>query len=245
MRSDRVVKAPPEEQSVCVRCGFCCDGTLFHHAHLDEGERGHLPPEIEKNAFNTNGNEYFRLPCNYFSDKCTIYDQQRANVCGSYRCQLLFDMAAGTITVAGAHETVRRAAEIRDSLLEEYKQITGKREEIYFRKLLRELGKLQESNTVGPDKLQASGSTDDQGTVQKSGNIVGLGRLQNSGSTDEQEIDLESGNTDEPGRLQNPAAGGASLSEELDMLIARCNILEALLIKHFRPAGDFEKLVMK
>ena len=30
-----------------------------------------------------------------------------------------------------------------------------------------------------------------------------------------------------------------------DMLVARCNIFEALLIKTFRSADDFDKLVMK
>ena len=37
----------------------------------------------------------------------------------------------------------------------------------------------------------------------------------------------------------------ASAGMEYELLLARCNIFEALLIKHFRSADDFEKMVMK
>ena len=43
-------------------------------------------------------------------------------------------------------------------------------------------------------------------------------------------------------------SGGAKISgnqEELEIFIARCNIFEALLIRHFRPENDFNDLVMR
>mgnify|MGYP000970339477 CR=1 FL=1 len=38
---------------------------------------------------------------------------------------------------------------------------------------------------------------------------------------------------------------GGIKTSEVEMLVVRCNILEALLIKHFRTTEDFEKLIMK
>ena len=41
------------------------------------------------------------------------------------------------------------------------------------------------------------------------------------------------------------AAGGESpVGHEYDLLLARCNIFEALLIKHFLSEGEFEKYMM-
>lgn len=178
--------APELEQSVCIRCGFCCDGTLFQHAHLNEGERGALPVEIEKASFSEGGRGYFRLPCRYFSGKCTIYDRQRAYVCGSYRCQLLKDLSDGMVTSEVAHETVLRAHEIRRGIISDFRRLTRSNKRLYFRQVLTELGKLQKSSAV------------------------------------------------------NQLTG-----EFMNILIARCNIFEALLIRHFRSADDFEKLIMK
>lgn len=184
-QTDRPV-APEQEQRICVRCGFCCDGTLFQHAHLNDGERGALPEEIEKAAFSEGGRDYFRLPCRYFSGKCTIYGHQRAYVCGSYRCQLLKDLSDGRVTSDEARDTVLRAHEIRRQIIRDFRRITRSKKRLYFRQVLTEMGRLHKS--PGVNKL-----------------------------------------TEEPA----------------DVLIARCNIFEALLIRHFRSADDFEKLVMK
>jgi len=178
--------APEQEQMVCVGCGFCCDGTLFQHAHLNEGERGNLPEKIEKAAFREGGRDYFRQPCRYFTGRCSIYDRQRADVCGLYRCQLLKDLSGGLITVSDANDTVQRAMNIRRQLLHDYRRLTGNRKRIHFRKLLIELG-----------------------------------------------------------NMQKESVSDSRMSVEIDMLVARCNIFEALLIKHFRSADDFEKMVMK
>ena len=178
--------APEQEQLVCVRCGFCCDGTLFMHAHLNEGERGNIPEKIEKASFTEAGKDYFRLPCQYFSGKCTIYDRKRAYVCGSYRCQLLKDMEEGKISIDEAYKTVRQALLIRKSIVSDFRRVTGTRKKMFFRQMLIELGKLQK--TIFPDQ---------------------------------------------------------SNSADLEILIARCNIYEALLIRHFRSVDEFGKMVMK
>ena len=179
-------KGPPEEQSICVGCGFCCDGTLFLHARLNPGERGSLPEKIEQRGYTKDGKDYFRLPCLYFNKKCTIYDRKRADVCFTYRCQLLKDLAQGRLTHEDAVATVREAMLMRRTIMKEYRRLTGDRRRINFRDLLGEPGKMRKS--AGKDTLPEG---------------------------------------------------------ESDMLLAKCNIFEALLIKHFRSAADFEKMVMK
>jgi|WetSurMetagenome_2_1015567.scaffolds.fasta_scaffold177462_2 hypothetical protein len=177
------LQGPVKEQEVCINCGFCCDGTLFFHAHLNPGERGHLPEKIESDSFSEGDKDYFRLPCNYFSGKCTIYDQKRADICSSYRCQLLNDFAERKITLSEALEVIREAMKMRTEIFEQYKLITGDRTDIHFRKLLQELGKIQKRAT-----------------------------------------------TEE------------SLGIDYEMLLAKCNIFETLLIKNIRSAGDFDKM---
>lgn len=178
--------APIQEQRICVGCGFCCDGTLFAHAVLNPGEKGNLPEKIEENVFSEGGRDYFRLPCRYFNGRCTIYDIKRADVCGSYRCQLLKDLSAERISFDKAIEMVEKAMEVRNELLDQYGFLTGGDRQIPFMELLKVLGK-------------------------------------------------------------NPGQDGinASAGMEYEMLLARCNIFEALLIKHFRSSDDFEKLVMR
>ena len=184
--SELPVIAPLHEQKICVTCGFCCDGTLFLHAHLNPGERGNLPEKIEQASFNEDGKDYFRLPCHYFSEKCTIYNQKRADVCGSYRCQLLKDFAEGKIDLNDALATVWGAMGMRRQIIEEYRRLSGKSGDINFREIL-----------------------------------IDLGRMGKSASETE------------PAGAYN------------DLLLAKCNIFEALLIKHFRSAEDFEKMIMK
>lgn len=175
-----------QEQEICVTCGFCCDGTLFSFALLNPGEEGHLPERIEENVFRQAERNYFHLPCSYFAGRCTIYDRQRADVCGSYRCQLLRDFSIGSISYGQALGIVEKAKQVRIDLMEQYSLLTGKRDSLYFMKVLKEAGNnlLQEGDTV-------------------------------------------------------------SAAMDRELFLARCNIFEALLIKHFRSADEFEKLVMK
>ena len=186
MMAETLVQGPPEEQEICVKCGFCCDGTIFGHAHLKPGEKTWIPEKLRINIYVEKEEEYFPLPCPYFEGKCTIYNRRRAEICGTYRCQLLKDMAAGIINNSEALRIVTGAVEMRTSIMNEYMRIDGTGDAISFRQLLVKLGKFRKAS--------------------------------------------------ESNGLVRP---------DIDLLIARCNILEALLIKNFRSANDFEKLKMK
>ena len=85
------------EQEICISCGICCDGTLFGKAVLQQGEKGSLPEKIEENYFKTDKHEFFKLPCQYFDGKCTIYNKKKAVVCSAYKCKLLLRFSNGKI----------------------------------------------------------------------------------------------------------------------------------------------------
>lgn len=178
--------APEQEQAVCVTCGFCCDGTLFGHAVLKPEEKGNLPLLIKQRVFSVGEKDFFRLPCLYFSGRCTIYESKRADVCGAYRCRLLSDMAAGIIDPGTALEIVKGARLQRRDITEAYKSFSGNGSELPLTGILRELGRYS--------------------------------------------VQME---------------GGGEPDSDYEMLLARCNIFEALLIRHFRPESDFESMVMK
>lgn len=177
-------KGHPEEQDLCVHCGFCCDGTIFKHAVLNPGEKGNLPEKIEQNYYKEGDKEYFSQPCLYFERKCTIYDVKRADVCLSYRCQLLKDFAAKKILRENALAVIQKMMSTRDELISLFNEFSENDKVTYFRQLFLNIEKAEK--TVAGDKHK---------------------------------------------------------SMNFDMLIARCNIFEAQLIKHFRSSGDFESLV--
>lgn len=178
--------APEREQTVCLSCGLCCDGTLFGHAVLKPGEKGNLPSLIEQRVFMIGEKDYFRLPCLYFLGRCTIYSSKRADVCGSFRCRLLSEMSEGRISFEKALEIIKGAVIMRNSLQEEYRSFP-----------------------------------ESPGILPLTEIMKVLGNYHNS-------IDYD-------GRPDT----------RYELLLARCNIFEALLIKHFRPEGAFNSLVMK
>ena len=49
----------------------------------------------------------------------------------------------------------------------------------------------------------------------------------------------------ELGKIRKSASGNEQSDMDYEMLLARCNIFEALLIKHFRSASDFEKMMIE
>ena len=175
--------SPKAEQAICVICGFCCDGTLFAHAVLQPGEKGNLPEYMERSYFKNEKGEYFKLPCEYFDEKCSIYDQKKAQICSAFRCQLLKDFSKKKITQGNAKKLVKNAKDQRNEILALSEKVLHTPENIPFRKLLLELRDINNA------------------------------RKEN----------------DHP----NP---------ELEILIARCNIFEALLLRYFKSEKDFNSM---
>jgi hypothetical protein len=156
------------------------------HAVLKPEEAESLPSKIRESVFSEGEKEYFRLPCKYFTGKCSIYEGHKADVCGSYRCQLLRDVEGHKVSHSEAMTIVREASAMRGEITELYRRFSGNSGTIHFMEILFSLGRY----------------------------------LKETAGNEIQDIDYE-------------------------ILQARCNIFEALLIKYFRSANDFEKMIMR
>ncbi len=91
--------------TLCLACGFCCNGTLhIHTALLPEETAAAAALGLRVTA--AGDRPAFQQPCAKFqAGKCAIYDQ-RPQVCRGYACALLKRMQAGEITLEQALRVV-------------------------------------------------------------------------------------------------------------------------------------------
>ncbi len=98
-----------EEQRLCVRCGLCCDGTLF--------ERGRIFADDDLARLEADGfiliatarGTGFAQPCPHHQNGlCAVYHQGRPQVCHTFRCALLRRVDAGELAWAEALARIER-----------------------------------------------------------------------------------------------------------------------------------------
>ncbi len=135
------MESPIAEQEICVKCGLCCDGTIFSGVALEKSEKDNLPPEFAKAYDHNSEKERFLQPCPAFDQKCTIYHKKRAKVCGSFRCQLLIDFSKNKLTRQEADEIVKNAIIFKTRILDLNNEIAEKTEDLPFWKLSEEIKK--------------------------------------------------------------------------------------------------------
>jgi hypothetical protein len=133
--ADKHKESPEQEQEICLTCGMCCDGTLFDHAKVEPGEKDLLPDEIRKNYFRDGENEKFKLPCSYFSNRCTIYSHHRASTCWKFRCELLKKFSERKITITDAFKIIQSAHALRSEIFSGYRQLFKEDSNLYFRRV--------------------------------------------------------------------------------------------------------------
>ena len=91
--------------TLCLACGFCCDGTLHTHTVLlaDEVDAA---TDIGLVVDVVHDKPAFGQPCTMFRDgSCSIYDR-RPHVCRRYECALLKRTLGGEITLEQALRVV-------------------------------------------------------------------------------------------------------------------------------------------
>lgn len=110
-------------QSLCLSCGFCCDGTLFGFAGFPDGvnqrakfsKRGFLIRENDKG----NGSESLVLPCVFHTAAgCQVYLEEKPQICGKFECRLLKDLQEERYQLPEAETIVRRTREMKEELLQ-------------------------------------------------------------------------------------------------------------------------------
>jgi len=96
--------------TLCTRCGLCCDGTLFGDVELTgPGEATRLEAlGLDVDADDADV-ELLALPCRGLrGTRCSVY-AHRPRCCRTFECRLLQDTARGAVTVAEALTTIAEA----------------------------------------------------------------------------------------------------------------------------------------
>ncbi len=100
--------------NICTQCGMCCDGTLFQTANLKDEPDQNLAQDLGLSTVHTTeGKRFFKQPCHHFNHCCTIYDQTRPHVCGSYFCKPLKKFKKGAISFEEAQRIIQAALSLR------------------------------------------------------------------------------------------------------------------------------------
>lgn len=94
-----------------MRCGMCCDGSLFDHVPVEPEERAALEA-LDFDLYSEAGEVRFRQPCAFLSGKlCTVY-ADRPTSCRAYRCWTLKQFEKGEIDRAEALDRVAKAKQL-------------------------------------------------------------------------------------------------------------------------------------
>lgn len=86
-----IVTTTSSDQSLCLECGLCCDGTVFAAMTIQADEREY----VESLGLTTtpDGDRFVSpQPCPAFRDGCcSLYTIGRPMACGAYSCRLLYE----------------------------------------------------------------------------------------------------------------------------------------------------------
>ena len=123
-------------EQLCLACGLCCDGTLFHHVKLGPGDDAKELKALGLPVFVTRAKTpatLFRQPCSALcADRsCRLY-ADRPSQCHAYECGVYKDAQAGRIEFAAALRVVKQARQRADKI----------------RQLLRTLGDTDENRAL-------------------------------------------------------------------------------------------------
>ena len=99
---------PSLTDTLCTRCGLCCDGSLFADVELASGAEAAalevMGLEIEEEEINL-----LLQPCAALQGKrCGIY-AHRPECCRTFECRLLQDVRRGAVGIARASEQIAEA----------------------------------------------------------------------------------------------------------------------------------------
>jgi uncharacterized protein len=112
---------PSLTDTLCTRCGLCCDGSLFADVELaGRAEATRLEVlGLEIDDDDTNG-ELLSQPCRALQGKrCGVY-AHRPECCRTFECRLLQDVRRGTVRVERAGkqiaQTLKRIGRVRKQM---------------------------------------------------------------------------------------------------------------------------------
>ena len=92
---------------LCVTCGLCCNGVMFHLVRLQPGDSAPELAALGLKLKRKQRQDYIVQPCPAYRDaQCSIY-LQRPERCRLFECRTLRRVVAGEIPEAAALEKIR------------------------------------------------------------------------------------------------------------------------------------------
>ncbi len=107
----------PDEQSICIGCGLCCDGTVVTHlAVRDESDLGAPLRGLGVEIIASADPLVFELPCPAVCDGvCTIHSLQRPSACAQFECTLSQGVLDGKVALEEARMVISATLALRDA----------------------------------------------------------------------------------------------------------------------------------
>mgnify|MGYP000721089463 CR=1 FL=1 len=107
-----------DEQSICIGCGLCCDGTVVTHlAVRDESDLGAPLRGLGVEIIAAAEPPAFELPCPAVCDGvCTIHDLHRPSACSQFECALSQGVIDGVVSSDEARSVISAALMLRNAV---------------------------------------------------------------------------------------------------------------------------------
>jgi uncharacterized protein len=113
-------RAAPNGGDLCLRCGLCCDGTVFSAITLEPGEEPFVESLGLSVVDDAAGKPVAAQPCPAFLDGCcSLYARGRPQTCHTYTCGLLSRYTAGTARLDDCLGTIRLVRSVAHELEDE------------------------------------------------------------------------------------------------------------------------------
>ncbi|MEJ6511157.1 MAG: YkgJ family cysteine cluster protein [Actinomycetota bacterium] len=105
------------EQSICIGCGLCCDGTIVTHlAVRDESDLGAPLRGLGVEIIAAADPPVFALPCPAVNEgTCTIHALHRPSACSQFECSLSQGVIDQTVTPEEARLLISATFALRDA----------------------------------------------------------------------------------------------------------------------------------
>ena len=106
-----------DEQSICIGCGLCCDGTVVTHLAVRDGSDLGAPLQgLGVEIIAAADPPVFELPCPAVCDGvCTIHDLHRPSACSQFECALSQGVIDGLVSPDEARSVISATLSLRDA----------------------------------------------------------------------------------------------------------------------------------
>ncbi len=103
-------------QSLCLKCGLCCDGTFLSGVPVKPDDKVAPLKAVGINIVSDNDLTVLKLPCAAHKNcTCTVY-ANRPQVCRTYKCKLLKMFERGDISQQSALEIINKVKSLKNEM---------------------------------------------------------------------------------------------------------------------------------